>query len=235
MDNNQLLSRLQSLEREIASLKQSKTGGVTITQDALLPGIIKERHLVVGSGANKGDLIYSDANGGFTNLGIGTAGQVATVVGGVPTWQSPFYSASYGSMYVYNLGTGGTTVTITLQDTYYQIGSGITQGVVKNFTFQNARELKASVAGTYLITFTIVVECATAAQTMEAAVMVNGTANTTIAGHSNVSTATKPVTMGATGFLTLAVGDLVSMSVLNHSGANNITIDHLMFSITRVF
>lgn len=83
-------------------------GQVQITQDAILPGTIKERHLVTGAGANKGDLVYSDANGGFTNLGIGATGallqvksavpnwlapgsntQILTISGGVPVWQAP--------------------------------------------------------------------------------------------------------------------------------------------------
>lgn len=62
-------------------------GGVQITQDAILPGTIKERHLVAGAGANNGDLVYS-SQGGFTNLGIGSSGQVLEVSGGLPSWQT---------------------------------------------------------------------------------------------------------------------------------------------------
>lgn len=64
-----------------------KRGFLQITQDALLPGIVKERHLVAGKGA-KGDMVYGDAHGGFTNIAIGSTGQVLMVIGSIPSWQT---------------------------------------------------------------------------------------------------------------------------------------------------
>lgn len=82
-----------------------KRGSVLITQDAILPGIIKERHLVPGSGANQGDIIYSDNKGGFTNLSIGTDNQVLTASGGVPTYTTPSYISTVTAV-------SGTTPTL---------------------------------------------------------------------------------------------------------------------------
>jgi hypothetical protein len=202
---------------------------VAITQESIVPGAIKQRHLVA-SPTRIGDLYYGKDGNSFTNLGIGTEGQVLTVSSGVPSWQT----VSYGHMYIYNLGTGSTTVTVSAVDTYYQIPSGVTGGVTNGFTFQNARELKNTYAADYLVDWSLNVQCSVATQTLEGTVMVNGVANTTISGHSNVSTSTQPVVMTGNGILTLAVGDLVSMAVLNHSATNNITINHLTLTISRI-
>lgn len=95
----------------------NKSFGVLFTQDAILPGIIKERHLVAGAGAKQGDLVYSNNFGGFINLVIGNTGQVLMVIGGVPTWQTypqtglvanlPSSGRFAGDMY---LATNGPTI-----------------------------------------------------------------------------------------------------------------------------
>lgn len=140
----------------------------------------------------------------------------------------------HGDMYIYNLGGGAVTVTVSVVDTFYQIGSGITGGICNGFTFQNAKELLCLTGGVYLVNLMMSVECAAANQEIECAVMKNGTANTSIAAHIETITANKPGTLAATGIMSLAPGDLVSASVLNHTGANNVTIDHLGLSIFRV-
>ncbi|HEX9059149.1 MAG TPA: hypothetical protein VF941_03125 [Clostridia bacterium] len=180
--------------------------------------------------SKEGDTLFVNKNGIFQRLAIGSNGASLVVSNGLPAWQAQ----GYGHMYIYNLGTGSTTITVAATDTYYQIGSGVTGGLVSGFTFQNARELKALNAGTYFITFSMVVECSSSSQAVEGAVMINGVANTTVSGHSNIGTSNKPMTLSGNGIVTLAANDLVSTAVLNHSSINNITIDHLMLTILRI-
>jgi hypothetical protein len=59
---------------------------------------------------------------------------------------------AYGNMYADNVSI---TCTIAATDTYVQVPSGITGGIVSGFTFQTARELKCNVAGTYLVNWSL--------------------------------------------------------------------------------
>jgi hypothetical protein len=140
----------------------------------------------------------------------------------------------YGNMYIYTLGGGATSVTISATDTFYEIGSGYTGGLCNGFTFQNSKELKCLVAGTYKINWSLALQCATANQELEGAPMINGTANTSMAGHVEAKTANTSAGLSGSGIVTLAVNDLVSMSVLNHTATNNISINHVNFVIQRV-
>ena len=101
-------------------------------------------------------------------------------------------------------------------------------------TFQNNHELKILKAGTYKIDWALSIETASASQEIEGTVMVNGTANTSFAGMAETVTANKPNLISGTGFVSLAANDVISLAVLNHSGATNIKIDHLTLSITMV-
>lgn len=84
-----------------------------ITQDALIPGIIKERHLIAGSGANAGDLVYSNNSGGFTNLPIGSTNQFLISSGGVPLWKTLFNDLTQS----YKINFGTTTISIVTATT----------------------------------------------------------------------------------------------------------------------
>jgi hypothetical protein len=56
----------------------------SIRQEMILPGVIKQRHLV-SSPTQVGDMYYGNGNS-FLNLPAGIAGQVLTISGGVPVW-----------------------------------------------------------------------------------------------------------------------------------------------------
>ena len=62
-----------------------------------------------------GDLIYGTGSGTFTRRGIGSTGQILTVTGGVPTWETPAGASS--NFQLINTGgtalTGSTTVTVS--------------------------------------------------------------------------------------------------------------------------
>lgn len=140
----------------------------------------------------------------------------------------------YGNMYIYNLGSGTKTVTVAATDTWYQIDSGVTNGITDGFTFQNARELVCTVAGIYKISWSLGLACPANNQQVEATVMINAVAQTRFAAHDNLPNLGSAEACGGSGIASLAVGDIVSLAVLNHTAIQNITIDHLTCTITRV-
>lgn len=137
-------------------------------------------------------------------------------------------------MYIYNLGGGTKTVAVAATDTWYQIDSGVTAGNSDGFTFQNNRELKCTVAGIYKISWSLGLNCPANNQEVEATVMINAVAQTRFAAHDNLPNLGSPESCSGSGIATLAVGDLVSLAVLNHTAINNITVSHLTCTITRV-
>ncbi len=58
-----------------------------ITGEMIAPGAVTQRHLYPGN-SNIGDLYYGKDGVRFSELTIGTSGQVLTVTSGVPTWQT---------------------------------------------------------------------------------------------------------------------------------------------------
>lgn len=141
---------------------------------------------------------------------------------------------AYGNMYAYNLGPGGTTVTVSASDTWYEVGSGISGGTCSGFTFQNNKELKCVTPGIYLLVWSLSVECASANQEVEATIMKGGAAQTPFASHCELITANKPQTLCGNGIIALIADDLISLAVLNHTAGNNVVIDHINLSLHRV-
>lgn len=60
--------------------------GVLISQDMILPGAIKPRHLQKSDTLAEGDTYYVDSNGNFARLGIGATGSIMDVSSGIPAW-----------------------------------------------------------------------------------------------------------------------------------------------------
>lgn len=58
--------------------------GIPLGQMDILPGEVKQRHLVPNP-VRSGDVYYGD-NGNFKSVAIGTAYQILMVVNKVPTW-----------------------------------------------------------------------------------------------------------------------------------------------------
>lgn len=61
--------------------------GVAITQDSILPGSIKQRHLSAAP-TKKGDIYYGKDGNSLTPLALGTAGYVITATATGPAYQA---------------------------------------------------------------------------------------------------------------------------------------------------
>lgn len=140
-------------------------------------------------------------------------------------------AVAYGSMYAHNISQ---SVTISAVDTHYEVGGSLTGGETNNVTFQNSKELLIIIAGTYSITYSISVQCASGNQEAEASVMVNSTASTRLSSHAVVSPANIPNVLAGTNPLVLAANDVVKLCVANHTATNNLIVTHANLFLTLI-
>lgn len=139
---------------------------------------------------------------------------------------------AHGSMYK---DDSATSVTISVADTYYEVGVTWTGGTCSSdFTFQNAKELKCNTAGTYQVDWSMTVSHNNSDRTSEGAVMVNST----VASNTVNATRTKEngvdYSVGGTGIITLAVNDVVKLCVSDETGTGIITVNHGNLKLSRV-
>lgn len=137
----------------------------------------------------------------------------------------------YGSMYGDNISQ---TVTVSAVDTYYEVGAGLTGGSCNQFTFQNNKELKCLVAGKYKVDYSLGVQTGVAGQEIESEVMINSTAQSNTSNHTEALTANRAISLSGTGIITLAVDDVVKLSVANHTATNNIIVNHANLTLLQV-
>lgn len=189
------------------------------------------------------------AQGATGQVIIGPVGDIVLGVSGTPiqmypdgsedvtlgTATKPFgdarFEGFYGEMHADNQSI---LVTIAVVNTHVEIPSGFTGGLVNGFAFQNAKELKCTAVGRYKLVWSISGQSASANQEFEGSVMLNGTAQTKGSGHSTMVSANKTASLGGTLLLDLAVDDLISLSMANHTGTANFTMEHASLVAERV-
>lgn len=102
--------------------------GVLVSQDMVLPGAIKPRHLAKTETLPEGATYYVDENGNFAQLGVGTSGQVLSSDGTLPEWTTPSIAptvvALSGTTPTINCTSPNQIFTITLSgNTTYSISN----------------------------------------------------------------------------------------------------------------
>ena len=153
----------------------------------------------------------------------------ATLVG--PNEWNDGHDVSYGNMYAMDADIEVATTPI---DTVVQVPSGLTGGLTNGFTFQNDRELRCDVAGIYMLVWSMSVSAVVNDQEIEGAVLIDGVEQESITGHSELVNATKASTMSGTGIINLAVNQVVSLALENHTAGNNTTVKHLTLTILGI-
>lgn len=138
----------------------------------------------------------------------------------------------YGSMWA---DEQSQIVPIAAINTYVQVPGSMSAGLSDRFAFQNARELRCLTGGTYKVDWAMSINCATNNQDLSGSVMVNGIAQlNTTSHHFNGTGASKNSTIGGTGILSLALNDIVSLAVANHTATNAIIMEHANMALNRV-
>lgn len=140
---------------------------------------------------------------------------------------------AYGSMYADNIGV---TMTISAPDTPVEVQSGMTGGAQLNCTFQNNHEIRADLAGHYLIMYSMSFEAVTAGKEFEGALMIENVHVAQGTAHAEISIggAHRPETVGGNGIFLLAVGDRVSLSVENHTDTVDLVLQHASLSMVWI-
>lgn len=137
----------------------------------------------------------------------------------------------FGSLYGDNFNQ---TVTVLATDTYYEVGGGLSGGDENLMTFQNAKEIKVLKAGKYLVNYSMAVKTASAGQEIEGEVMINGAPQDNTSNHAETMSANKAMGLGGTGILTLALNDVVSLSVSNHTATTDIVVEHANMTLLMI-
>ena len=140
----------------------------------------------------------------------------------------------YGSMYADNVSQ---LVTIPGPDTFTQVPAGLTAGLCVGVTFQNNKELKITIAGTYWISWSMSPVAATSSnKECEGTIMINGNTQANFTAHSLVSPGgnNRPITFSGNNPIVLAVNDLISMAIKNHTDGADITIEHVTLTALRI-
>ena len=137
----------------------------------------------------------------------------------------------YGSMYGDNISQ---VITVSATNTYYELTAGVSGGSTNGCTFQNSHELLITKAGKYLVNYSMSVKVGATNQTVESEVMINGGGQNNTSNHSHASTANSQMSLAGSGVLTLAVNDVVSLSVSNNTAVNNITVEHVNLTLLMI-
>lgn len=136
---------------------------------------------------------------------------------------------NYGNAYANSISQ---VVTVASAAVFYQVPGSLTTGPVNNFTFTGGNGLRANVAGLYFVSFSMSLLSGTANETLQGCLMVNGTAVPNIGtSETEASVANHPGCVSASGIITLALNDIVSLAVMNETAAHNITVTQASLTI----
>lgn len=134
----------------------------------------------------------------------------------------------YGHMYAHNV-TG--TITVASADVYYPISGAFRSGLLSEFTFSNTMHLKPSIAGRYLMTYSVSIRSASAAQEIESVLMVNSAMQSGSSAHAETTSANKSHALSGNMIADLTANSIVGLAVANHTGGNNLVMEHGNLSI----
>lgn len=168
-------------------------------------------------------------------IGVETDTGKFKVGDGSTAWNSLLYTGfpqAYGHMYAKN---ATIVVNVGVANTAYEIDSGLTTGLVSGVTFGGNHYLQVAKAGIYKVDYSVSADVVAAGGQIESGVMVNGTEVTADGGgHGTIDTGDASDSLPGTVIVSLAANDQVSLFVRNHSGGNNVTVEHLNCSVTRI-
>lgn len=139
--------------------------------------------------------------------------------------------ARYGGMYADNV-TG--TVIIGAPNTFYMVTGSLSQGSLSGFTFSGNHLLTCGFAGKYVITYSLSVYSASANQEIETTIMVNGVGREELSAHAEGISVNVSRCLAGSAVIELAVGDTVAFGVSNHTGANNLMVQHATLSVVYI-
>lgn len=175
-------------------------------------------------GTVTGDLLSEDA----------ALSDIAELLAGSLPNQNAFpvpATSRYGHIYAHNV-TG--TVVVASADVQYPVSGSFRSGLLSGFTFSNAMHLKPTVAGRYLATYSISVYSASANQEIESALMYNSVFQSGSSAHVEGTGANKPHDLSGSMIIDMAANSILGLSVANHTGGNNLVMQHGNLSVLLI-
>lgn len=197
--------------------------GICTTTDGMTSG---------GSLAIAKDLAHRGTKVGFYNATPITqpSGDIIAALGNLGAVATPVLP--YGAMYANDVSV---TVTIAAPDTYVEVGSGLSAGLVNGFTFQSSKQLRCDVAGDYEVRYSMTVEPASGANVhIEGGVMVNSTGDVKTANTTHCVNSTDEQSVSGGTIITLAVNDVVKLCVKEETGAIDVVVTHANLWLSKV-
>lgn len=184
---------------------------------------------------NNGSILVSISLGGETRDLHDVSGTASTVTGQILVWNNTagYYEPSmqaYGEMYGTNFSE---TITVASANTAYELTAGLTGGIQNRVAIGGAHYLQVTDAGKYICNWSMAIESASAADEVEAGVMVNGTASDKGTSHTTVASASKSSAVAGSLMLELSANDQVSLFVRNHTAGRDITVEHASMLLDR--
>jgi len=138
---------------------------------------------------------------------------------------------SFGHMFASNVSIN---VAIAAANTWTAIASGFTSGLLADFTFQSASELKCGNAGIYLINWSLSVNAVGANDNIEGGITINGTIEPSSISHTRFTVVSSNACLGNSLILNLAVNDVLKFSLNNNSDADDIVMQHAGLTAIRL-
>lgn len=211
---------------DVLFLSASTAGALTATSPTAPNHSVKIAH-ALNSTVNGRVYIHVD-NGMETHELHDVSGTHPSITGQILVWDNTagYYTpttTAYGEMYATNITQ---TVTVAASGTFYEVTGGFTGGTVLRTTFGGNHYLQVTDAGKYRIDWSMTIDSASANDELEGGFMVNGTAQSNATAHSSVSAASEGEALAASGIVTLAANDQVSLCVRNMTGARDIVVEH---------
>jgi len=199
----------------------------TSTTTAAVPADVKTSYDLAAGAIPKstvttnGDLIYGTGSAAVTRLGIGSASQVLTVAGGVPTWAAAAGGSAFAGVLAYRATTyslaNSTGVVIPFVTERFD-----TDGYHDNTTNPSRLTVPAGKAGYYWISFAMTFASNTSGDLL-ASLVKNGSTYLMTAGVGTTNGA-RVCTVYAQSILNLSVADYVYVEAFQSSGgALNLT------------
>lgn len=136
----------------------------------------------------------------------------------------------YGSMYADDIAQA---VVVTDAEVYYEVGGSLSSGSCNGLTFQNSKELLCTIAGKYLVNWSMSLSAGNNDH-IAGAVMVNSTAQDNTENAAHTPGAGDQVGLSGSGIITLAVNDVVKLCVENESDTDDIEVNHATLALLRV-
>lgn len=200
-------------------------------------GLIDAHYLFIYSGTGDIDtssVVASIDNTGaasFVSLGVTTI--TATEIASDIQFTGSGFGWPYGSCWGNEIAF---VQAAAVQNTWYLISdTDMTDGQLNNVTHDGSGKLTVTIAGRYLVNYSVVASSSVANKHIATAIAVNGTPVSDGVAHSSLGTASDSVPFASTAILSLAANDTVETAIrTTDAGTPDIAVDHVNISLVQV-